>query len=410
MDTVTVKSKPVIGKGPFLRSVDEGRNSTGKMMRNILIAVLPLVIFGWVKNGIIPFFKYDNVSFITMIWPLLFVVVGAFTSIALECLYFTLFKGIKGPKELLKAAHESYAIIPGVLLALILPLYTPMWMLMLGCLFANIVFKMLFGGFGHNIFNPALIGYAFIMTMFAGSLSGSYFSAFDLYNTTASVTPLGVYNGNLAASYEVLVAPFGSLWDFFFGTTPGSIGETSAFLIIAAYVFLVVTKTINWYVPAIYVGTVFGLTWIIGAVNGQGGIWYPLYNVLSGGLLFGAVFMATEPVTAPKTPNGKIIFSLLLGVFTVLFRCIGSMNEGVATSILFMCLFSNIIDKFCAKIRAQGNDKKAIISACIKYACIGLLIIAIAVFAVVQSKSRVKVVEMGADNVLTFVRTMLGGR
>ena len=94
---------------------------------------------------------------------------------------------------------------------------------------------------------------------------------------------------------------------------------SSAFLIIAAYVFLVVTKTINWYVPAIYVGTVFGLTWIIGAVNGQGGIWYPLYNVLSGGLLFGAVFMATEPVTAPKTPNGKIIFSLLLGVFTVLF-------------------------------------------------------------------------------------------
>lgn len=410
MDTVTVKPKAVIGKGPFLRSVDEGKNSTGKMMLNLLISLVPLIIFGWIKNGIIPFFKYESVSFLTMIWPLLFVIVGAFTSISLECLYFTLFMGIKSPKELLKKAHESYAIIPGVLLALILPLYTPMWMLMLGCLMANVVFKLLFGGFGHNIFNPALIGYAFIMAAFAGSLSNSYFSAFDLYETTASVTPLGVYSGNLSASYETLVAPYGSLWDFFFGTIPGSIGETSALLIIVAYVYLVVTKTINWYVPLLYVGTVFGLTWIIGGVNGQGGIWYPIYNILSGGLLFGAVFMATEPVTAPKTPNGKVIFALLLGVLTVVFRLIGSMNEGVATSILFMCLFSNIIDKFCAKIRAQGNSKKEIISMVIKYSCVGLLIVGIAVFAIVMSKSRVKEVEMSVNNVLTFVNTMLGGK
>ncbi len=401
-----VKSKPVIGKGPFLRSVDEGKNSTGKMMLNVIIALVPIILFAWIKNGIIPFIKYDNVSIFTMLWPILFVLVGAFTSMALEAIYFSLFLGAKSPKEILTKVKESYAVIPGLLLALVLPLYTPMWILMLGCLVSNILFKMLFGGFGHNIFNPALIGYVFIMAAFAGSLGNSYFSPFDLYSTTATVTPLAPYAGNLGASYEELVAPYGSLLNFFIGTIPGSLGETSTLLIIIAYLYLVFTKTINWYVPLIYIGTVFGLTWIIGAVNGQSGIWYPLYNILSGGLFFGAVFMATEPVTAPKTPNGKVIFALFLGVLTVLFRCIGNMNEGVATSILFMCLFSGIIDRFCAKIRAAGTTKKEVISSIIKYACVGILIIGIGVFTVIQSKNRV-IESEEVINAITFIRTIL---
>ena len=330
----------------------------------------------------------------------------------------------KGIKKLVKTVWDSYAIIPGIMLALSLPLNTNVLYLVFGCFLANIVFKMLFGGFGYNIFNPALIGYVFIIAAFAGSLISNEFNAYysvgDIFNQTASSTPLTNVMGSatineetvkfLQFDYDLMVGTYGNLWDFFFGTIPGSIGETSAFLIIVAYVYLVVTKTINWYVPLLYVGTVFGLTWIIGGVNGQGGIWYPIYNILSGGLLFGAVFMATEPVTAPKTPNGKVIFALLLGVLTVVFRLIGSMNEGVATSILFMCLFSNIIDKFCAKIRAQGNSKKEIISMVIKYSCVGLLIVGIAVFAIVMSKSRVKEVEMSVNNVLTFVNTMLGGK
>lgn len=385
MDTVTVKNKPVLGKGPFLRTVDEGKNSTNKMMLNVLIALTPIIIFAWVKNGLLPFIKYDNVSVITMLWPLLFVIVGGLTSVVLEALYFYFFKGIKNFKDVMIATKDSFAVIPGVLLALVLPIYTPMWILMLGCLVANILFKMLFGGFGHNIFNPALIGYAFIMATFAGSLGGAYNSPFDLYNTTASVTPLANYAKDISASYDVIVGSYGSLWDFFLGTIPGSLGETSSLLCVVAFIYLVATKTINWYVPTIYVGTVFGITWIIGAVNGQSGIWYPLFNILSGGLLFGAVFMATEPVTAPRTPNGKVIFALFLGVFTVLFRIVGSMPEGVATSILFMCLFSGIIDRFCAKIRATANDKKYFTKNIIKYACVGLLIAGIAAYAIFKT-------------------------
>lgn len=355
------KRKFVIGKGPFIRSTDEGINSTTKMMVDVIIALTPIVLFAWYKNGIKPFIELENVSFWVMIWPLLFVLSGSLTSFVLEALYFNLFMGVKGFKETILASWNSYSIIPGLLLSLVLPLYTPIWMLMLGCLIANIVFKMLFGGFGRNIFNPALIGYAFIMAAFGGSINNSYFNPSEIFGLTTSSTPLGILNQNLGSSYSELVGQYGNLWNYFIGTIPGSLGETSALLCIVAFVYLSVRKTINWYVPGIYVGTVFVLSWIIGALNGQPGIWYPTFNILTGGLMFGAVFMATEPVTSPKTPSGKVIFALFLGAFTTLFRFVGSMNEGVATSILFVCLFSNVIDRFTAQVRSSLFTGKTIV-------------------------------------------------
>ena len=157
-------------------------------------------------------------------------------------------------------------------------------------------------------------------------------------------------------------------------------GETSAILCILAFIYLVIRKTISWQVPVIYVGTVFVITLIVGLVNGQG-LWYPVFNVLSGGLLFGAVFMATEPVTTPRSPNGKIIFALGLGVLTCLFRLVGSFPEGVATSILFMCLFTPLIDRFAAKLRITKDPWKI----AVKYAAIAILFIAIAGYTVFKT-------------------------
>ena len=292
---------------------------------------------------------------------------------------------------------NSFSVLPGIFLALILPLYTPFWMLMLGCFMANIVFKMLFGGFGYNIFNPALIGYVFIIAAFAGSLISNEFNAYysvgDIFNQTASSTPLTNVMGSatineetvkfLQFDYDLMVGTYGNLWDFFFGHIPGSLGETSSLLIIISYIYLCIRKTIDWYTPLIYVGVVFALTWGIGAFCGHPDIWYPVFHVCSGGLLFGAVFMATEPVTTPKTPNGKIIFAIFLGLFTVLFRVFGAMEEGVATSILFMCLFSGIIDRFCAKIRVSGLCKQTIG----KYALLGTFMLLIVAFIFYKTNS-----------------------
>lgn len=394
--------KFLLGNAPFLRSTDEKIISTSRMMRDVVIALIPIIIFAWVKNGLLPYLKVDGFSFLNMLWPLIFILVGGLTSMILEATYFALFKKAKSFKQVMKETNQSYALIPGLLLALCLPIYTPIWVLMIGCLFANIIFKMLFGGFGYNIFNPALVAYAILVVAFSGVIpssptTGTNLNPYeDLYLET-SVTPLAEYtkkdsSGNLVnigANYDQIVKPYGNLGDFFIGTVPGAMGETSALLCILAFIYLVVRRTINWRVPVIYVGTVFVITLIIGLINKQG-LWYPTFNILSGGLLFGAVFMATEPVTTPRSPNGKVIFAFGLGVLTVLFRLVGTMNEGVGTSILFMCLFTPLIDSFASKIRFSKNIRQVVI----KYAAIAILFLAIAgytIFKCSPASNKVKV-------------------
>lgn len=410
------KNKIVMGKAPFLRSTDEGKISTSRMMSDVCIALFPIIIFAWVKNGLLPFINYDSVNVFTMLWPLLFVLTGGLTSFILEALYFMLFKGERSLSGAFKASFNSFSILPGIFLALVLPLYTPFWMLMLGCFVANIIFKMLFGGFGHNIFNPALIGYVFITAAFAGSLGDAYYSVGEMFNQTASSTPLSGLFGQMSIGegtikylqfdYDVVVGTYGSLWDFFLGTVPGSLGETSSLLCIVGFIYLVIRRTIDWYIPVFYVGTVFLLTWGIGAYCGNPDIWYPIFNVCSGGLMFGAVFMATEPVTSPRTPNGKIIYALFLGLFTVLFRFFGSMNEGVATSILFMCLFTGVIDRFCATIRSNGLTRKSLE----KYALLGVFMLLIVAFIFYKtSEFSPKEVLSPAKDIIN-VNFMMGGK
>ena len=381
-----------LGKAPYLRVVDQKINSTSRMMLDVLIALIPIIIFGWIQNGIMPFIKND-ISLWLLVKPLANVLVAAFASIAFEGLYFRLFKKVKGFKNVLKETWTSFAVLPGVFLALVLPVSAPLWMIVLGCFVANIIFKMLFGGFGHNIFNPALIAYAFLALAFAGSLNTGYSEFLDLTNVSGS-TPLTnlssvIANTSVIANKELVVGTYGSLWSFFFGTVPGSLGETSAFLCIVAFIYLSVRKTINWYVPTIYVGTVFVLTFFIGLACGYKGLWFPVFNVLSGGLLFGAVFMATEPVTTPRNPLGKVIYALGLGVLTVLFRLVGSMPEGVATSILFMCLFTPLLDRFTAKFRANKPNWKSILTLVIVF----VVIAGIGIYGIFKVKNLDKFVE-----------------
>lgn len=328
-----------VKKGPFLNHW----NTTSKMMFHLFIALLPIILFSFYKNGIYPYMQ-GRATFYGMIFPLLFLFVSSISSFIFELL-FTRFLFHKKGKELKETLKGSYSFFPGLFLGLILPINTPFSILIFGSFMATVVGKMLYGGFGKNIFNPALIGRLFVITIYATTITelGGYYNVYEI-DTISGATPLanmGVVEG--IGSYETLVSPYGNLSDFFFGFIPGALGETSAFLCILAFFYLSLMRVIKWKIPLIYVGTVFVMTFIIGTYNGLE-IWYPFFQIMSGGLLFGAVFMATDPVTSPTTSIGQIIYALFLGILTVVFRYLTPYPEGVLTSILTMNLFIPILD------------------------------------------------------------------
>ena len=316
--------------GPFLRS----KNSTNKIMLHLLVALLPIIIFTVYKNGYIPY-NHGLISFIEMFNPLLTIFIGALTSFVVESIYALILK----KKNYIK---NSYAFFPGLFLALILPLHTPIYIVVIGSAIASIS-KIIFGGFGKNMFNPALVGYLFIVLVFSSILTtDNYFNQYEL-DTISSPTPLT--NASMVSgigSYEELVEPYGDLSNFLIGTIPGSLAETSALLCIVAYIYLSVTKTIKWRIPLVYVATVFIITFGIGRLLGEE-IYYPLFHILSGGLMFGAVFMATDPITSCVTPIGQILQGILLGIITVFFRFTGV--EGVTFSILIVNALVFFLDK-----------------------------------------------------------------
>jgi electron transport complex protein RnfD len=226
---------------------------------------------------------------------------------------------------------DGSALITGLLLALTLPPRIPIWMVVVGSAFAIAIAKEAFGGIGYNIFNPALAGRAFLAICFPVEMTKWYLPQSAGADAITSATPLGesfVFEGSKIALYK----------NMFFGNTGGSIGETSALLILIAFLFLVVFRIIDWKVPVIFIATVavFSLLWGDDI----------LFQVLAGGLMFGAVFMATDYVTTPVTATGKIIFALGCGVITFVIRKFGAMPEGVCFSILIMNGFTPLIDRY----------------------------------------------------------------
>lgn len=332
--------------GPFVKS----DNKTSKIMLNLLISLIPIILFSFYKNGILLYQK-GYINFLEMFYPLIFILIGSLSSLLTEEIYLYVF-GKKRGKELIDNVLSSYGLFPGLFLSLVLPINTPLSVLFIGSIFAVIIGKMIFGGFGNNIFNPALVGCIFVITCFSAAITnnGGYLNKYEI-DTISSATPLtnvSIVEG--IGDYDTLVKPYGNLLNFFIGTIPGAVGETSALLCIVAFIYLTITKTIKWRIPVTYISTVFVLTFIIGYFNDLG-IWYPLFQILSGGLLFGSIFMASDPVTSPVNKESQIIYGILLGLCTVLLRYLTSYPEGVMTSILLLNMFVFIIDRFTAKAR-----------------------------------------------------------
>jgi electron transport complex protein RnfD len=303
--------------------------SASRLMINMLIALAPVTIFGIVNQG-------------AKALALILVCVAA--AMAAETLFRFI---IKRPSR----ARDASAAVTGLLLALVCPPTLPLWMAALGAVFAVVVVKEFFGGLGANVFNPALAGRAFLLMSFPAAMT-SWITPTGWQNadvvTVTTATPLGLLKemsgapayvsgasmhfGTTAASTVEKAAGYSGYGDMlshlFFGDYAGSLGETSAFLILCGAFFLLITKTIDWRAPLTMIGASVVMSFILGED--------PLFTVLTGGLLFGAVFMATDYTTAPITPAGKLIFGAGCGVITMLIRRFGNYPEGVMYSILIM--------------------------------------------------------------------------
>ena len=264
---------------------------------------------------------------------------------------------IKGPITIL----DGSAIITGILLGFNLPANLPLWMVIVGSFVAIGIGKMTFGGLGKNPFNPALVGRVFLMISFPVHMT-SYPVPAPLSTQTVDVvtgaTPLAIFKEGISrgAGINEIMADMPGYLDLFIGKIGGSLGETSAMMLLAGGIFMLIKKIITWHVPVAYLGTVAIFTGIMWLVEpGQNAS--PLFHLLTGGLMLGAFYMATDMVTSPMTHKGMLIFGIGCGLITVVIRLFGAYPEGVAFSILIMNAFVPLINR-STKPRPFGKEVK----------------------------------------------------
>lgn len=295
--------------------IHSGRR-TSRIMLDVLIALLPAAIAGVVIFGL---------------QALLVLAVTVASCVGFEALYNLLMK-----KE--QTVGDLSAAVTGLLLGMNLPANIPLWQCVIGSLFAVVVVKALFGGLGCNPVNPAITARVFMLVAFGAMATAAFPTVVD---TVAGATPL--------ASDKAT-----SLMDLFLGLHGGAIGETCAVALLVGFVYLLVRRVITWHLPVAFVGCVFVCSFFMENMD----ITAALAAVLSGGLLIGAIFMATDYVTSPSTAWGKIIFGVGAGLITFLIRYFGVYPEGVSFAILFMNILTPYIDCW-TKRRVFGVGGKA---------------------------------------------------
>ncbi len=247
---------------------------------------------------------------------------------------------------------DGSAFITGLLLAYNLPADVPLWLPVVGSFFAIAIGKQVFGGLGQNIFNPALVGRVFLMaswpkymTTFVSPLpSGAWFANFN-YDAVTSATPLALLKeGKILGNISYL--------DLFLGKRGGCIGEVCILALLLGAAFLLIRGYISWHIPVTYIASAGIVTYIFGPKGLFSGDWF--FHILSGGLILGAFFMATDYVTSPLTRKGQIIFGISCGLLTAIIRLWGGYPEGVSYAILMMNAATPIIDRY-TKNRVYGS-------------------------------------------------------
>ena len=304
--------KLTVASSPHIR----GNFRTNRIMLDVVIALLPALAVG---------------VFVLGIRALLVAVVCIASAVASEWLYSVVTKTRN-------TVVDGSAVVTGLLLAMTLPATVPCWQAAIGSAFAIIVVKALCGGLGQNIFNPALAARAFMMLVWPASMVR--YAALGVDGVTAA-TPL---------HHMVMPAlPEETLLDMFLGNCPGSIGEISALALLIGGAYLVIRKVISVRIPVAYLGTVAVLTLIFFKTDYP--VQWMLYSLLSGGVMLGSIFMATDYATSPATAGGQIVYGIGCGILTVVFRYFGLFPEGVTYAILIMNAMVWVIDRYTAPRR-----------------------------------------------------------
>ncbi|WP_394922460.1 RnfABCDGE type electron transport complex subunit D [uncultured Robinsoniella sp.] len=307
-DLLKVSSNPHI-RSPYKSS---------QIMLMVLAALLPASAFGVWNFGINAF---------------IIIIISVASSVATEYIYEKLMH-----KKI--TINDYSAAVTGLLLALNLPATVPWWLPIIGSVFAVLIVKQLFGGLGQNFMNPALGARCFLLISFTGRMTDF------TYDGISGATPLAALKAGEAVNLK----------DMFFGTTAGTIGETSVIAILIGAIFLLATGIINLRIPATYIIT-FALFIVIFGGHGLDGS-YLAAQLCGGGLMLGAFFMATDYVTSPITKNGQLMFGIVLGIFTGLFRLFGNSAEGVSYAIIISNMLVPLIEKVTyPKPFGKGGEK-----------------------------------------------------
>ncbi len=315
----------VVNAAPHIRD----KVNTSSIMRDVVLALIPAVVGSvFIFGG-----KVIVVYLVSIV-----------SSILAEYVGNLLFH----KKSSLK---DFSAVVTGVLFAMTLPPSSPWWMVVVGAFSGILLGKMIFGGIGSNPFNPALVGRAVLMVSWPTYMTtwdkprffiGFPFRILNL-DTVTSATPLNVVQ---LQSYSQLISEFGSKLNLytslFFGTVGGSIGETSALLLLIGAIYLFIRKVIDWKIPTFYITTVFVLSFIFGRD--------PVFSIFAGGLFLGAFFMATDYSSSPITPLGKVYYGIFLGILTVIIRQFAAYPEGVMFSILLGNALVPYFDKVMPRV------------------------------------------------------------
>ena len=309
--------KLTVASSPHIR----GNFRTNRIMMDVVLALLPALAVGLWKFGF-------------RVIPVTTICIGA--AIVSEWLYCLLTKSRN-------TTVDGSAIVTGILLAMTLPHTVPYWQAALGSVFAIVLVKCLCGGLGQNIFNPALAARAFLLLIYPVGLT-----RYVGVDGVSAATPL---------HHMVMPAlPEESILDMFLGNCPGSIGEISTLALLAGGAYLLYRRVISIRIPAAYIGTVAVLTLLFHKTDAP--VQWMLYHLFSGGLMLGAIFMATDYATSPATPVGHILYGIGCGALTVIFRYYGLFPEGVTYAILIMNAFVWFIDRHTA-MRRFGTGKEA---------------------------------------------------
>lgn len=303
-----------VASSPHIR----GNFRTNRIMLDVMLALTPALAVGVWQFGI----RALAVTFLCIA-----------CAMVAEWLYSLLTKGRN-------TILDGSAAVTGMLLAMTLPATVPYWQAALGSVFAIIFIKALWGGLGQNVFNPALAARAFLLLIYPVGLTRYYVDG------VTAATPL---------HHMVMPGlPEESILDMFLGNCPGSIGEISALALLLGGAYLIVRRVISIRIPAAYLGTVAVLTLVFH--RGQPAFSWMAYSLCGGGVMLGALFMATDYATSPATPSGQIVYGIGCGVLTVLFRYYGLFPEGVTYAILIMNALVWVIDRY-APVRRFGTKK-----------------------------------------------------